>query len=170
LSPTTDALEYGCGSATLSRLLAPHVGRITAADSSAKALEEAGRNLDGTEFRNVRLLPLDLTRDEPPPARFDLVLVSMALHHISDTEGLLERLVGLLRPEGWIVLADLYSEDGSFHTDVTVPHHGFEPAAIAGILERFGLEDSAWREVFLLERNGRNYPIFLLTGRKPAAG
>lgn len=48
--------------------------------------------------------------------RFDGIISAMALHHIKDTQHLLRTFTSHLHPGGFIALADLDREDGSFHT------------------------------------------------------
>ena len=43
----------------------------------------------------------------------------MTLHHIPDTNGILNKFHALLEPNGYLLVADLEKEDGSFHTDGT---------------------------------------------------
>lgn len=163
------ALEYGCGTATLSFLLAGHVGRVVAADTSPGMLAQVRRKLAAAGVSNVIPRQLDLTRGQVPRERYDLILCAMALHHVADAHRLLRTFAALLRPGGWLALADLEREDGSFHGAEHVPHYGFEPATLTATLAAAGLTDAAWRTVHQVMRNGRTYPVFLLTARRPDA-
>ncbi len=162
LRPDMRLLEYGCGTATLSRLLADRVGAIDAADASTGMLEQARRNLRAHGIQNIRLLRLDLTRDEPPAERYDGIFSAMTLHHVEKVEALLRRLADLLLPGGFLAIADLVTEDGSFHGANTVPHPGFDPESLGASLSRLGLARTRWRIAHRLSRHGREYPIFLL--------
>lgn len=163
LRPHWRALEYGCGTATLSFLLAGDLGPIMAADTSAGMLAQVRKKADAAGVGTVTPLELDLTRMPPPATRFDLVMCAMALHHVKDADGLLRAFAALLAPGGWLAVADLETEDGSFHTEEPVPHHGFAPDALAQILTAAGLRSAAWRTPHVLQRHGRSYPVFLLT-------
>lgn len=72
-----------------------------------------------------------------------------------------------LRPD----MADLDSEDGTFHADPTgIYHHGFERATVCRWLEEAGFADPASREAYRIARPGsdgmlRAYPVFLVTAR-----
>ncbi|MDV7391839.1 class I SAM-dependent methyltransferase, partial [Arthrospira platensis SPKY1] len=50
---------------------------------------------------------LDLLTDAPPPERYDLIYTLMTLHHVADTNRLLRAFHDLLRPGGWLGIADL---------------------------------------------------------------
>ena len=48
-----------------------------------------------------------------------------------------------------------------------VQHFGFAPKALQALAEQAGLMDIAFSDILRLQhRNGRAYPLFLMTGRK----
>ena len=160
------ALEYGCGTGTLSFLLADKLGRITAADASGGMLEQVRRKVAESGVRNLTPRQLDLAEAAPAGETFDFIFSAMVMHHVADVQDLAAKLGALLAPDGWLAIADLCAEDGSFHQDMVVPHNGFAPESLAGVFAAAGLTGLEWRTVHTMERNGRRYPIFLLTGRK----
>jgi 2-polyprenyl-3-methyl-5-hydroxy-6-metoxy-1,4-benzoquinol methylase len=95
----------------------------------------------------------------------------MALHHIPDVAAVLRAFGTLLVPGGWVALADLDTEDGSFHgPDVPgVAHHGFDRAQVQRWLGDAGFTNVTFRTAHTVEkaRNGETgrYPIFLATAR-----
>ena len=160
-------LEYGCGTAVLSFLLAPHVREVVAADASPGMIEQACRKLAACPVAGLSVRVLDLTQEAAPPESFDLIMMGMALHHIADVPSLLKRLDSMLAKNGWLVIADLCSEDGSFHDPMKVPHDGFAPEALVETLTgAAGSVQCASQVIHQFEKNGRSYPIFLLTARK----
>lgn len=168
LQPKHCLLEYGCGTAALSLLLAPYVGRVVAADASPGMVTEARRRLaEQTASANVEVLQLDLERDRLPNSRFDRIVSVLVLHHLADTDAVLRRLVALLAPGARLLLVDLCAEDGSFHAEMRVPHQGFEPEHLARSLSHLGLTVSPWTVVYRLPKNGREYPLFLLVAQRP---
>ena len=74
-------------------------------------------------------------------------------------------------PGGWIALADLDAEDGTFHADPTgIYHHGFERITVCRWLERAGFTGASSREAYRITRPGsdgvaRTYPVFLVTAQ-----
>ena len=66
-------------------------------------------------------------------------------------------------------LADLDTEDGSFHdADAEGIHHlGFDRAELTGLARAAGFVDVEVRTATEIEREGRRYPMFLLLGRLP---
>ena len=163
LRPEWTALEYGCGTAALSFRLSGLLQQIVAADSSPGMLEQVRQKLTAAGTDNILPQQLNLDTEPPPPETVDLILCSMAMHHVEDLRRVAAAFAAMLRPGGWLAIADLEAEDGSFHQDQAVPHNGFEPAMLAGLMAKAGLTGAVWRTIHSMERNGRAYPIFLLT-------
>jgi hypothetical protein len=76
-------------------------------------------------------------------------------------------LAACLAPGGWLAIADLESEDGSFHAE-PVPHHGFDPQAFLARMGRAGLDPVSAERVHAMRKSpeGRDYPVFLAVARK----
>jgi Methylase involved in ubiquinone/menaquinone biosynthesis len=167
------ALEYGCGTGLVTALLAPNLGSVLATDLSPGMLGVLRDKLNRGGLRNVDTRTLDLTSDPVPVERFDLVFSSMTLHHIEDIDRLLGAIRTLLVPGGWLAIADLDSEDGSFHgPDVPgIAHHGFERQALAKKVAGAGFESPAFRTAHeIVKQDGagreRRYSVFLMSARR----
>jgi 2-polyprenyl-3-methyl-5-hydroxy-6-metoxy-1,4-benzoquinol methylase len=169
--PSWRVLEYGCGTASLGLLLAPRVAQVVAADASTGMIEQVRRKL--TSRPDIRMTPLllDLSRQSPPPERFDLIVTAMTMHHVEDLEQVWSRLGAMLAPTGSVAVADLCAEDGSFHAPEHVPHNGFVPEALAKIVQKYvGAARCQWRVIHSFEKNSRSYEVFLLTATRTANG
>jgi trans-aconitate 2-methyltransferase len=100
LSGTETVLDAGCGSGSVTALLAERLsgGRVIGVDGSAAMIEKARENLPpGTELIVSDLLELRLS--EP----VDAVFSSATFHWIGDHERLFEVLLRALRPGGRLV-------------------------------------------------------------------
>lgn len=167
LQPGWRVLEYGCGTAALSFLLASQVREVVAADAAPGMVEQIRRKLEISPATQVTPRLLDLTQEAAPTERFDLILMAMALHHIPKVPELLSRLGSMLGDRGWLAIADLQAEDGSFHMPRTVPHNGFVPEALAhSLTAAIGEASCTWRVVHEMAKNGRSYPVCLWTAQK----
>jgi ubiquinone/menaquinone biosynthesis C-methylase UbiE len=170
LSPHMTALEYGCGTGVVGFALQPFLGRITLADSSQGMLRVLREKLAASDIRNMEPRALDLVADPMPQERFDLVYSAMTLHHIPDTALILSRFHALLNPSGYLCIADLDHEDGSFHGPDFEGHHGFDREELAERATRAGFEDITFATVFevVKEAGGkpRPFPVFLMTARR----
>jgi tRNA (cmo5U34)-methyltransferase len=102
--------------------------------------------------------------------RFDLIVSSMTMHHVKDAGRTVSILSNLLRPGGRLAIADLYSEDGTFHPDKTgVFHHGFDREHMKALFRKSGLADIRDSTAFTIPRETpdggiRNFPVFLVVG------
>jgi ubiquinone/menaquinone biosynthesis C-methylase UbiE len=167
------ALEYGCGTGLVGLRLLPHLGQLLETDLSPGMLAVLSDKARAAGLEKIATQVLDLTRNPPPATRFDLIFSSMALHHIPDVAALLRAFFSMLAPGGWVALADLDAEDGSFHSpDVPgVAHHGFDRKTLEGWLDAAGFTAVSIRTAYTVERERegaqRRYPVFLATGRRP---
>lgn len=167
-APDARVLELGAGTGLLGLALAPHVGSVVLADASGGMLDVADAKIAGGGYPGTRTLRLVLTVDPLPPERFDLVVSLMALHHVPDTDTAMEHLAALLETGGRIAILDLEAEDGSFHTDLderVLP--GFERADLRQRAEAAGFRDVEFTSAGELAKNGRTYPLFLVTAVRP---
>lgn len=163
LSPEWDALDIGCGTGLVTLQLAPALRSMTGVDSSSGMLERLSAKIQQSGFTNVRTELCDLAQGELPEGKYHLVTSAMTLHHIEKVEPLLESLKSLLYPGGWIALADLESEDGSFHDDPTgIFHHGFSVEELSGMLERAGFSSVCVTPVTKITKGDRSFPVLLV--------
>lgn len=167
LRPEMTALEYGCGTGLLSFALRERFAQLTLADTSAGMLQTLAEKIRLANLQNMTWQRLDLLTDPLPPARFDVLYSLMTLHHIPDTAFLLRQFVRLLRPGGWLALADLDEEDGSFHPAGTPGiHPGFARPALQRKVQAAGFGQLRFETVYKISKNQRLYPVFLLTAQK----
>ncbi len=178
LNPEFSCMEYGCGTGIISLLLAPYVKRIATVDTSRqmlKVLEEKLARQPGPH--NISTYQMDLTDERfalvPFLKELDLIFSSMTLHHIGPVQKLLSRFYQLLRPGGWLAIADLDKEDGDFHgKDVPgVAHFGFEREEIRKLLSDIGFKGIKILMAHKMKKTTeagvtKVFPIFLATGRK----
>lgn len=158
-------LDFGSGTGLLLQQIAPLVGKITALDvsPSMNAQLRAKAVHIGCE---LEVLEQDLLREQLQ-RRFDGIISSMTLHHIADIPALLLEFHRLLKPGGFIALADLDQEDGSFHTEDTgVFHCGFDRAAIAAKAQAAGFIEVQVVDASVVQKPHGQYPVFLLTGQR----
>jgi ubiquinone/menaquinone biosynthesis C-methylase UbiE len=168
-----NAIDYGCGTGLLSFPLKDELGAILMADSSGGMLDVVREKIAAQGVANMTTLQLDLLADPLPAQRFDLIVTSMTLHHVPDTDHILHVFHDLLNPGGYLCIADLDQEDGSFHGLEVDVHHGFDRADLSRRATRAGFADVQFQTVFSItkerESGTRDYPVFLMTARRAGA-
>ena len=96
----------------------------------------------------------------------------MTLHHVPDINAILRRFHALLRTPGFVCIADLDQEDGSFHGPRADVHKGFDRAAFVKKMSQAGFRNvrvTTAAEVTKATTDGtRVYPVFLAIGEKGA--
>lgn len=165
LDASMTVLDFGAGTGLVSNGIAPLVGHIHAVDISEAMLtqlaaKEALRGRVTIHCQDLLSAPLDV--------KVDLVVSAMAMHHVEDTAGLFRALYGHLRPGGRVALADLDAEDGTFHAPGTegVFHSGFDRDALGAKLTAAGFSDVAFTTAVEVHKDGRVWPVFLVTARR----
>ena len=173
-APHWTVLDYGAGTGLLTLQIEPLVARAFAVDASSGMLDALHDKLAAAGLTKVVTQQADLqTADwDGPPV--DAVVSSLTLHHLADVPGTLRRLVAALRPGGWLAVADLDQEDGSFHgPDVPDVHHlGFARSTISDWLVAAGCAEVTVADAHRFAKPDaaghlREYDVFLATGRRP---
>ncbi|WP_018404640.1 class I SAM-dependent DNA methyltransferase [Marinobacter gelidimuriae] len=178
LTDQMDAMEYGCGTGLVTLFLASLLREVDAVDSSGEMLVRLREKIAEQGVKNIHPLPLDLEHhgwDRQillSGTGYDLVLTSMTLHHITDPADLIQHFFSLIRPGGYLTIADLDREDGSFHGDTPdVRHHGFERDHLKALMATAGFEDVRAVTAHTIRRSRDDgtearYPVFVACGRK----
>lgn len=169
LAETMSAMDFGCGTGLISRDLFPMLGKILAVDLSSGMIKQLQKRIDAEQIPRITPRHFDIFTD-PLEQTFDLIYSAMAMHHVRETGQLLDRLIGHLKPGGWIALADLDTEDGSFHQETEgFIHHGIDRKPLCEQLKKRGMENINVRTAYRIRKETGDYPVFLLTAHCPPA-
>lgn len=91
----------------------------------------------------------------------------MVLHHVGNIPNILQKFYLMLNIGGYLAIADLYTEDGSFHGPGANVYLGFDPKNLKKILLSKGFTDIRYETCFEVKReNDKKFPIFLIVARK----
>jgi tRNA (cmo5U34)-methyltransferase len=164
------ALEYGGGTGLLSFLLKDHLAEIMLMDSSEGMLEILKGKIDRSGVKNFEPLCFDLER-ESYPGRFDFIFNQMVLHHVGDIDAIFRKFHKMLYPGGFLAIADLYPEDGSFHGEGFTGHKGFDPVLLSQQLSDAGFLSTRHDKCFVIKKETERgmtleYPVFLVIAEK----
>ncbi len=103
---------------------------------------------------------------------FDVIFSSMTIPHIHDPHKIMKIFNFSLKMGGYICIADLVTEDGTFHSEHPDfdGHKGFDKEVFSLVLEENGFQVGYYKIVFTIEKevNGENkkYPLFLTIAKK----
>jgi cyclopropane fatty-acyl-phospholipid synthase-like methyltransferase len=164
-SKEMNILDFGSGTGLLLSEIAPYVGEITAVDISS-AMNDVLHSKKEEIKCSLQIVQMDLTK-ESLEQKFDAIISSMTIHHVEDVLSLFKKFHSLLKDNGIIALADLDTEDGSFHTEDTgVFHTGFDREDFVQMVKKAGFKDIKIQNASTIEKPNNNYSVFLLTAKK----
>ena len=164
--PRMRVMDFGAGTGLLSGHIAPKVATIAAVDISQGMLDELGAK---KELKHKVLTYCRNILHDPLEEEFDGIVSAMALHHVEDTDEILKVFYDHLKLGGFVALADLDKEDGTFHShgNEGVYHFGFDRDAFRAQLEGAGFTSVRFTTAHtFLKEGGRTYPVFLATAYK----
>ena len=171
LSNDMSALEYGCGTGLLSFALQEDLGQITLADTSQGMLDVLTEKIAGSGVTNMHPVRLNLSTDSLPDEKYHITYSLMVLHHIHDARGILNKFYDVLESNGYLLVADLDKEDGSFHTDgSTDVHKGFGQSDLQTWVEEAGFGNVNFSTAYEIKKEvdgkEKNFPVFLMAAQK----
>jgi len=165
LSSTMRVMDFGAGTGLLSYFIAPYVDTIVAVDNSPSMLEKFKEK--SSEFdAKTEVIELDLSQTDIHQT-FDGIISSMTIHHIKDTEALFKKFYKMLNQDGFIAIADLESEDGTFHSDNQgVFHFGFEREVLEKMAKEIGFKEVHFRLANTIKKPHQEFNIFLMFAKR----
>jgi len=163
---TMKILDFGAGTGLLSFKIAPMVRSVTGVDLSNGMLEQLESK--NTESLHVEPLLQDIM-EKPLGKKFNGIVSSMAMHHVEDTARLFQTFYDHLDRDGFVAIADLEEEDGTFHAqhgNDGVHHFGFIRDSLRATIEKAGFKNVRFHDAYSVNREDGSYPIFLVTAMK----
>lgn len=165
------ALEFGAGTGLLSFILRDHLREITLIDNSPGMVKVLNEKKDASKADNLTVLNIDLVNADYSEKHFDLIYTLMVLHHVDDVAGMIRKFYDLLNSGGYLAIADLYPEDGSFHGPGFHGHKGFDPEVLSGILVKEGFGNIEHSKVYVISKKTddgavKPFDVFLMTARR----
>jgi len=162
---TMEVMDLGAGTGLLSYFIAPYVAKIIAVDNSPSMLEEFKNK--ASEFDSeTEIMAADISTDDLGRT-FDGIISSMTIHHVEDTKALFSKLYALLNDNGFIAIADLDTENGSFHSDnAGVFHYGFDRKMLETIAKEVGFKEISFDLASTINKPQATFTVFLMTAIK----
>ncbi|MBM7587340.1 ubiquinone/menaquinone biosynthesis C-methylase UbiE [Bacillus pakistanensis] len=135
-SKSKSLIDYGSGTGLISLELSDLVDTILLVDSSKQMLEVAKAKISHKGMTNSKVLYSDFTQ-ETPELKADIVLMSLVLLHIPDTQKILQELFNILNNGGKLVIIDFDKNDKINHPKV---HNGFSHEELKQRLSEVGFK------------------------------
>jgi 2-polyprenyl-3-methyl-5-hydroxy-6-metoxy-1,4-benzoquinol methylase len=171
---TMDAFEFGCGTGMLSYQLKDFFKTITLADTSEGMIKVLQEKISDENIKNFKPLLVNLLEDDAVINKnsYDVIYTLMTLHHIDDINKIAKIFNAMLKTGGYLCIADLVQEDGSFHSNVPDfnGHNGFDRAELGAVLSSHGFEIEYNKIPLEIEKEFdekmKKYPLFLMICKK----
>jgi SAM-dependent methyltransferase len=154
--PDARWVEIACGPGLIARALAPRVGSVLGVDLTPAMVEKARAEAAAAGVENVGFELGDATALDLPDDAIDGAITRFSLHHIPAPVRVLEEMRRVVRPGGWVVVADFVTDDdaeaAAWREEIERlrdPSHWalLTPSRIAALGERVGLVPDLQREV-----------------------
>ena len=157
-------MDFGVGTGLLGFEILPQVDKILGIDISQKMLEKLDEKNSPKQYIETR--NVDIIKN-PLEESFHGIISSMTLHHVENLELFFQMIYKNIHPNGFIAIADLEAEDGTFHSDNTgVFHFGFKEDALCKIVTNAGFKDVKIENINTINKPHRDFGVFLLTAKK----
>ena len=164
-----NVLDIGTGTGLLLMHFITKVNQITGIDNSQGMLDMLNEKAKKADVSNISTSLFDADKDILKNGSYDLAISNMTFHHFIKPEDFLRQVYQNLKPGGKICIADLVTEDGSFHTDnalADVKHFGFDKTVFNNWLKKANFKNTGVEIIFEIDRHEKKYPIFLAYGEK----
>ncbi len=164
LNSDMDIMDFGVGTGLLGFEIAAQVKKVYGVDTSTQMLAKL------QEKNSLELSIEPINRDivkEPLSQTFAGLVSSMTLHHVEDLKAFFDVIYKNINENGFIAIADLETEDGTFHSDnAGVFHFGFDEKELCRVVENCGFKDVKFENINTINKPHRNFGVFLLTATK----
>lgn len=159
-----EIMDFGVGTGLLGFEIAPKVKKVYGVDTSKKMLEKVAEK--NSQELSIEIIHQDIV-SSPLKQDFHALISSMTLHHIENLELFFSTIYKNVKKDGFIAIADLEKEDGTFHSDNSgVFHFGFAEDELIEIVTRCGFSNAKFEKINTIEKPHGDFGVFLLTASK----
>jgi 2-polyprenyl-3-methyl-5-hydroxy-6-metoxy-1,4-benzoquinol methylase len=134
-------------------------------------LRVAAEKIEQSQVGNMSVLELDLTSGNVTGKKYGIIYSLLTMHHIADVKKLFSTFLSMLEPGGFLFIADLDKEDGSFHGKDFDGHNGFDRLEMRNWCISAGFSEIDFKTITSIIKTNENgskkvFPIFLMKCRK----
>jgi predicted TPR repeat methyltransferase len=156
-------MDFGVGTGLLGFEILKDVKSMDGVDTSKGMLEKLEEK--NNESQHIKPICQNII-NEPLDEKYNGIISSMTLHHVEDLIKFFTTIKNNLHEDGFIAIADLMSEDGTFHSDNTgVYHFGFDENELCKIIQDCGFKDISFEHIYTINKPDKDFDIFLVTAK-----
>ncbi len=164
LKNNMDIMDFGVGTGLLGFEIATQVKKVYGVDTSTEMLKKLQEK--NTLEISIEAINQDIVK-EPLTQTFDGLVSSMTLHHVENLKAFFDIIYKNINDGGFIAIADLETEDGTFHSDnAGVFHFGFDGKELCKIVKSCGFKKVELENINTINKPHRDFGVFLLTAIK----
>jgi len=159
-----EIIDFGVGTGLLGFIIAEDVKKVYGIDTSIQMLAKVEEK--NSAQLNIKTIHQDII-ENPLTQIFNGLVSSMTLHHVENLKAFFDTIYKNIHKDGFIAIADLKSEDGTFHSDNTgVFHFGFKDEELCNIVEQSGFKNVQFEKINVINKPQGDFEVFLLTATK----
>lgn len=160
-------VDIGAGDGYLSIGIAKYVNKVIALDISTEMLKTLKKNAETSGIKNIEALEADCLDIPIKGSKVDMVCSSMFLHHIEEPEAAIKEMYRILKPEGYVFLADFTKHDDlNLKEEMHDLWQGFDPEEVKYWFENCGYKNiNIWVET-VNKNKVKKSRVFIITAAK----
>ncbi len=165
------ALEFGCGTGLVGFALKDYFQEMSLVDTSQGMIDVVDSKARNLHTGHVKGYCADLLKSNFEPQ--DLIFTSMAMHHVTALNPLLEKLSQMTQIGGRLCIVDLdQDQEGLFHSEEQGfdGHHGFDQQKLGEELRQFGFKvlgsHTFFRDIKLRKGQRVPYSLFIISAER----
>ncbi|SDC31044.1 Methyltransferase domain-containing protein [Marinilactibacillus psychrotolerans] len=161
---TSKAIDFGCGTGLVGLELIDEFDSLVFMDASAKMIEEVESKLADLNVEKASTLCLNIEEEDILPIKADTIIISLVLHHITDTKNLLSQFYDALNLNGQLLIVEMQKQEINAHHH----GHGIDSTDLENELEAIGFQQIQIDRFYDAEKEneGQEASRYALSARK----
>jgi ubiquinone/menaquinone biosynthesis C-methylase UbiE len=166
LNETDTVIDYGTGTGLIAYSIKDFVKEVIGIDNSVGMLDVLKEKITNNNVSNIKALNVNLVTDKFNQ-KVNSIVTTMTLHHIENIKDIFSKFSNILEDNGYLIIADLRKEDGTFHSNNQgVKHFGFDEDFLKKMFVRTKFKLIEFKNLYKFEKDGKEYDMFLSVVQK----